>query len=239
MADNNWYVDIVLWSTQKKPADPDLTMEPGSSRSATSESSSGSALSEFIFMLDDISRIISCLYTLSVAMRQPVPLENTLRLTCHTMNFLTTSMSLKSSLTQHCFSLSDSEVQTRNGDSISNIGGSITKQLQGGSLIRQHFQGLRTQAQLHIWSQHTMRQILYMYKRTQQQLSQRLKHQPQLQLFQRAPCCARSLYLIHMIEAEGTSLGTAMETGLLKVPDPSDADAVFAGNAFSVLTAAV
>jgi len=86
MADNYWYGVIVLCSTQENPADPDLTIEeaeetggeesddiPDSSRSATSEASSDSALSELVFMLDDIAHIISCLYTLSVAMRQPVP----------------------------------------------------------------------------------------------------------------------------------------------------------------------
>jgi len=89
MAGNNWDLVIVLCSTQENPADADLTMEeaeetgggaakesddvPDPSRSATSESSSGSALSELVFVLDDIAHIISCLYTLSVAMRQPVP----------------------------------------------------------------------------------------------------------------------------------------------------------------------
>ena len=43
------------------------------SGSAASETGSGSPLSDFAFKLDDISNIISCLYNLCVAMRQPVP----------------------------------------------------------------------------------------------------------------------------------------------------------------------
>lgn len=40
---------------------------------SASEAGSGPLLSDLVFMLGDIANIISCLYTLSVAIRQPVP----------------------------------------------------------------------------------------------------------------------------------------------------------------------
>jgi len=43
------------------------------SESTFSESGSSSPLSDLVFKLDDIAHIISCLYTLSAAMRQPAP----------------------------------------------------------------------------------------------------------------------------------------------------------------------
>ncbi|RPB21353.1 hypothetical protein L211DRAFT_851532 [Terfezia boudieri ATCC MYA-4762] len=43
-----------------------------STGSEATESSSDSPLSDIVFMLDDIANIISCLYTLSVAIPQPV-----------------------------------------------------------------------------------------------------------------------------------------------------------------------
>ncbi|KAF8458665.1 hypothetical protein BGX38DRAFT_1264971 [Terfezia claveryi] len=44
-----------------------------STESEATESSSDSPLSDLVFRLDDIANIISCLYTLSVAIRRPVP----------------------------------------------------------------------------------------------------------------------------------------------------------------------
>jgi len=277
MTDYNWYGVMVLCSTQKDLADPDLTMKeaeetgggaakgsdgeefgddvPDPSRSATSESSSVSALSELVFMLDDIAHIISCLYMLSVAMRQPVPqdrhrkyAEINLSHYCHTTNFLITSLSLKSSPTQSRFSLSDSEVQTRNGDSISNIGSSITRQFQGRSdtrdqqfqLIRQQFQGLKITIPIaHVDTVNYGADPVHVQEEagtviTAAKTSTAISIVPKSAVLRTQP-------VLDTIEAESdggqtaTSFGTVMETGkvkLLKVPDPPDADVVFAGSAF-------
>ena len=84
----------MLCSTQHNPLDSDPSIEEGEetdddeeiesdeeefddkvsdSDSASSESGNSSPLSDLVFKLDDIANIISCLYTLSVAMRQPAP----------------------------------------------------------------------------------------------------------------------------------------------------------------------
>ena len=78
-----------------------------------------------------------------------------------------------------------------------------------------------------------------MYKKTQEQLSA-AKTSTTISIVPKS-AVLRTQPVLDTIEAESegsqtaTSFGTIMETGkvkLLKVPDPPDADVVFAGNAF-------
>jgi len=51
----------------------DYISDTGSAACVALEPSTESPLADLVFMLDDIADIISCLYTLSVAIRQPIP----------------------------------------------------------------------------------------------------------------------------------------------------------------------
>ncbi|KAF8418442.1 hypothetical protein EV426DRAFT_707592 [Tirmania nivea] len=85
----NTSLEMLHCSTQQNLLNPDLILEQAEETDGDCEnngmelddtvSDSGSAassdspLSDFVFKLDDIANIISCLYNLSAAMRQPVP----------------------------------------------------------------------------------------------------------------------------------------------------------------------
>ena len=59
--------DTVMISCKQEPKEDDI-LDSGSASSGNSD-----ILSDLVFMLEDVANIISCLYSLSVAMRQPAP----------------------------------------------------------------------------------------------------------------------------------------------------------------------
>jgi len=167
-------------------------------------------------------------------------IENTLRLTCHTTNFLTTSMSWKSSPTQHRSSLSDSEVQTRNCDSISNIGSPITKKIGRGleHLVPAISVDKATVPEpedaipiAHVDTVHYKTEPVHVQEDTGTVITA-AKTSTTISIVPKSPVL-RTQPVLDTIEAESdggqtaTSCGTVMETGivkLLKVADPPDAE---------------
>jgi len=260
-------VVIVLCSTQENPADPDPTMEqaeetgggaakesddvPDPSRSATSECSSGSALSELVFMLDDIAHIISCLYTLSVAMRQPVPQDRHRK-------YAEIDLS-------HYEIFDNQHVLEKFPNAklllIKRLGSANTQRRQYFKYRRLHHEkiarGLEHSGPIisgdkatfpepedaspiaHVDTVHHEADPVHVQEDagtviTAAKTSTTISIVPKSAVLRTQP-------VLDTIEAESdggqtaTSFGTVMETGkvkLLKVPDPPDADVVFAGNAF-------